>query len=169
MANISLKGEDILLEGGKSYFVIDALYLNDIKEKLPILDKFNVEQDIRKKAFPFPNTETPLASLSIPAGSSEIFRLGLSKIKTGKNDKDPSTSFSSDTGLIVFIEKSRLLDFSRDFDYNQLVEAVVGPINISYWTEIENKFGFLNCALILSPGMNKGFDFDGSGLYRIEI
>ncbi len=167
MANISLKGEDILLEEGKTYFVIDALYVNNIKENLHILDRYNVEKEIREKVFPY--TETPFMSIFIPRRSDEQVKLSVSKIKRSKDGDDISLSFSSDTGLIVFIEISRLIDFSYIFDYDTLVDSNTAPINVHYWEQIEYKFGSNNCGLMLSPGINKGFDFDGSGLYKIEI
>jgi len=169
MANISLKGEDIILEGGKSYIVIDTLYLTDIRGKSQILDKSNIEQEVREKVFPFPNTETPFASLSIPESLEKALKFGVNKIKKGEEGENISKSFSSDTGLIAFIEKSLLLDFASALDYNQLVDSLQGPIDINYWAQIEKKFGSSNCALILAPGINKGFDFDGSGFYKIEI
>ncbi len=167
MTNISLKGEDVLLQRGKSYFIIDALYLNDIKNGLTGIDIANLENDIREKIFPY--TETPFAIIALNKIGDGLQAIEIDKIKkTGDEDVDPRC-FSTDTGLIIVLEKSIFLEFLTHFDYDKLVEGLSKPINISYWTELEQQFAKNNCGLILSPGIKSGFDFDGSGLYKIEI
>ena len=167
MANISLKGEDILLRSGKSYFIIDALYLNDVKNGLTDVDTYDLENDIRRRIFPY--TETPFAIIALDKIGDGLQAIEIDKIKkAGDEDVNPRC-FSTDTGLIIILEKSIFLEFLTHFDYDKLVEGLSEPINLSYWTELEQQFAAYNCGLILSPGIKSGFDFDGSGLYKIEI
>lgn len=171
MANISLKGEDIFLKTKNSYFFIDAMYLNDVKNELNSIDYDSIENDIKVKIFPY--TETPFALIIIGDSgenkSDGLKQIEINKIKKTGNEEVDNRYFSTDTGLVVIVEKSIFLDFLKHFDYDTLVEGMSQLINISYWTDLEKRFGVYNCGLILSPGVNKGFDFDGSGVYKLEI
>lgn len=167
MPNISLHGEDIQLQSGKPYFIVDALYLDQIKNELSDnVNLSNLEDEIREKIFPY--TETPFAVFTLEAlGGTDISKIEVSNIK--RTEDVDSLSFSTDTGLIVILQKSILLEFLKSFNYNELVEGLNDPVNISYWLELEKKFGEHSCGLILSPGIKSGFDFDGSGQYKIEV
>lgn len=168
MANVSLKGQYILLQEGKCYFVIDALYLDRVKQNIDSIDKSNVEEEIRARVFPY--TEAPYTKICLPQTGGGQLKFEIENIKRDDDEDDILGSFSSDTGVIIFIEESILIDFVVDFDYNHLVESGTAElINLDYWLGLEKKFGSSNCALILSPGINKGFDFNGSGFYKIIL
>ena len=59
MMNISLNKEPIKVNRNVEYIVIDALYIDDIKEKLLELRKDNIISEIKEKIFPY--TDTPFA------------------------------------------------------------------------------------------------------------
>ena len=138
MANISLKGEDILLKSGNSYFIIDALYLNDIKNGLPSIDIANLENDIKEKIFPY--NETSFAIISLDDTADGLKKIEIDKIKKADDEDNDPRCFSTDTGLVIILAKSILLDFLKNYDYDKLVEGLNEPINIAYWTELEKKF-----------------------------
>ena len=167
MANISLSGEDIFLLNGKSYFIIDALYLNDVKDELAGVDIDNLETYMKEKIFPY--TETPFAVISLNNSGEERRRIEIKKIKKVEYDDIDSRCFSTDTGLVVMIERSIFFNLLRHFDYNKLVGGLNEPINRLYWSELEGEHDAYTCGLVLSPGVNSGFDFVGSGLYKLEL
>lgn len=162
MANISLHGEDILIDAGKPYYVIDALYLEKVKEELSSLATDNIEEEIKSKVLPY--TEAPFAVIS-----SNVPSIKVSQIEKGDDENIGNTNFSTDTGLILFIEKSIFLDFLKLFDYDKLIEGNIEILNKSYWEELQKQFGERQCAAILAPGIKGGLDFDGSGLYEIQL
>jgi hypothetical protein len=51
MKNISNNDESLELSIGKQYYIIDALYISDIKNE--ILKTHTLPKDIRNKVFPF--------------------------------------------------------------------------------------------------------------------
>ncbi len=163
MKNISLNGEALKFSVENKYIIIDALYLNDIKEKFSSLDKRNLLKDIKEKIFPF--TDTPFAEF-IP--TKLFFDPG--KIKKVDNEELPSNSkniFSTDTGLIIFIQEKLLKEFLDFYDYEDLVDSPTETINVEYWDKITSNFKLDNIGLLLAPGINSGFDFEGSGTYEI--
>jgi hypothetical protein len=166
MPNISTKGEDILLQSGKTYLVIDVLYINEIKENLNSIDVNNLGS-LKKEIFPY--SDAPFAIIAVQDG--EFFKtIKVSCIKTEKEENCDSSCFVSDTGLIIFLNINKLSDILSHFDYNILVEETEkSVINIPYWLSLEKLIGEYNLGLILSPGINKGFEYGGSGLYKIEL
>jgi hypothetical protein len=93
----------------------------------------------------------------------------MADIKKGSDENINTSSFSTDTGLIVIIEKSIFSDFVNLFDYNKLVDSDTTLLNKDYWAQLQKNFGEHKCGVILAPGAKSGFDFDGSGLYEIAV
>ena len=165
MANISLHGEDISIEVGKSYYVIDALYLGRIKEELSNTSIANdIEEEIKSKIFPY--TEAPFAIISINSGNL-LASIKVSDIKKSNDENINARNFSTDSGLVVIIEKSIFIDFINLFNYDKLVEGETELLNKGYWEQFQKNFGEHQCGVILAPGTNSEFEFDGSGLYEI--
>ena len=106
-------------------------------------------------------------SITLDSVNNELKKIEIGNIK--RTEDFSSSSFSTDTGLIIILERSIFLEFLKRFNYDQLVEGLNCPINVSYWIEMERKFNAYSCGLILSPGVKSGFDFDNSGQYKIEI
>jgi hypothetical protein len=164
MSNISLNGGDIIIQSNTSFYVIDALYINDIRKNLNDLDRSNLIEDIRKQVFPY--TRTPFLEKEFKS-NHDIIKFQIKKIQKADRKDNCFECFSSDTGLIVFVAKFIFEHFINEFDYNEIIKTTNDSINIKYWESLEEKYGGLNCGLIFSPGINRGFDFDGSGLYKI--
>jgi hypothetical protein len=166
MVNMSLHGEDISIEVGKSYYVIDALYLQNIKEELPnISTSHDIEAEIKSKIFPY--TEAPFAIIFFSNSGDLLARIKISQIKKGDEENINAGSFSTDTGLIIMIERSIFLEFINLYDYNKLVEGDIELLNKDYWEQLQKNFGAHQCGVILAPRTRSEFDFDGSGLYEI--
>lgn len=160
MKNISSNNEPLELEISKQYYIIDALYLTEIKNeylKTNILPK-----DIRNELFPY--TDTPFA-LYRPDEStfyiSQIIKVDYDEVILGD-----FSFFSTDTGLIVFIAEDILLEFLKDFNYEDLVNLDNELINEKYWAEVSSNFKLTDIGLILAD-IDSENDFDGSGTYKI--
>lgn len=165
MANMSLHGEDISIVVGKSYYVIDALYLDKIKEELSNISiASDIEEEIKSKIFPY--TEAPFAIISINSGNL-LASIKVSDIKKSNDENINARNFSTDSGLVVIIEKSIFIDFINLFNYDKLVEGETELLNKGYWEQFQKNFGEHQCGVILAPGTNSEFEFDGSGLYEI--
>lgn len=161
MRNISKKGEDIKLISDKNYYVIDALYLNSIKLEITNLDVYLLDKEIEDKIFPY--TDAPFAKIT----TKGFFQVQNIK-KTNRDGINPNDKnyFSSDTGLIVFIAEEILLEFLIVYDYDILVETITDD-NFSYWDDIISKFNLNSLGLIFAPGIGSGYQFEGSGFYKI--
>lgn len=163
MNNISLNEIPIELKVGSNYIVIDALYLRDVKNNISSIIGDDVIKNIRVKVFPY--TDTPFAEF-VP--NESIFNLNrIKKVIYEEVDLESKRLFSTDTGVLVFVEKVIILDFAEKFDFGQLVTANVGSIDIAYWNSIAKLFDKYDVALVASCGNLSKLEFDGSGTYEI--
>lgn len=158
MKNVSTNNESLELIADKQYYIIDALYVTDIKNaflKADILPK-----DIRNEVFPY--TDTPFALYK--PNESTFYINQIIKVDYDEVILDDFSFFSTDTGLIVFIAEDILVEFLKDFNYEDLVDSENELINEKYWKQIVSKFKLADTALVLADSEN---DFDGSGTYKI--
>ena len=148
--------------------LIDSLYLSDIKAEVDAIDKKNWETDIRSRIFPYTKTPFTLFEFNDLISPKE---LGPHNIMRANNETDePSRCFSTDTGLLVVFRTDFLFELISYLDYDELVDTPdVSGINVKYWDAIEDEFEKECCGLILSPGVDSGFDFEGSGLFKLVL
>lgn len=162
MLNLSLNKEPLVLKKQNHYFIVDALYLNEIKNKLAEIDVANLSNEIREKVFPY--TDTPFAEYK---ANENIFNIEKIRKVDYREVVIRDKSFSTDTGLIAFIERKLLIDFIVLYKYDELVDSINEVINTHYFKKITANFLLTDIGFILSPGINSGVDFDGSGTYQI--
>ncbi len=164
MRNISLNNESIRLKSNKKYIVIDALYIDNIRQIPFICDIDNNSLEIlRTEVFPY--TDTPFAEFN---SCSEIFKIEqIKKINYHNINVKDNSIFSTDTGLIIFINKEIFSSFIKNFSYEDLVNSDLEIIDINYWDLITNDLDLDDVGLILSSGLNYGVDFSGSGTYKV--
>jgi hypothetical protein len=167
MTNLSFRGDDILLKSGHTYFIIDALYLSRIKTEFNSIPNNEYEQYIRNNIFPY--SETPFSKFSLPKSKDKLTRILIRNIEKVVGEAVGATVFSTDTGIITIIEATIFLDFANAFDYDEMVDDNFNGVNEGLWSSIETKFGQFNCAIISSPGISSGLEFDGSGSYKLRI
>lgn len=164
MKNISFNKEPIQLKCGIKYIIIDAIYLKDIRKEISNLNIDDIFNEIRNKVFPY--TDTPFATY-IPRKAT--FTLGqIKKIDYDQIIDGDKSILSTDSGVLVFINEKILKDFVLKFDYDEFVNSEIELINIAYWNFIVDSYNLLDIAFVVSPGINSGVDFDGSGSYKIE-
>ncbi len=165
MQNISLNNESIELKCDIKYIIIDALYINDIKQQLFNLKRDNILNEIRSVVFPY--TDTPFAEYF---STKNIFILNqIKKVEYNEITPGDNSVLSTDTGVLIFINEKILTEFTKKYDYGELVNSSTDLLNINYWNSVVNNFNIFDLAIIISPGINTGVEFDGSGLYKILI
>jgi hypothetical protein len=160
MKNVSTNNESLELSINNQYYIIDALYITDIKNEF--LKANTLPKDIRSVVFPF--TDTPFA-LYKPNNSTFSIKQ-IIKVEYDEVIVEDLTFFSTDTGLIVFIREDLLIDFLKEFNYDDLVESDNELINEKYWEELISNFEPTDIGLVLSDADSES-DFDGSGTYKI--
>ncbi len=163
MKNISLNGEPVELTVSSKYIVIDALYINDIRSELGHLNKDDIFDEIRKIVFPY--TYNPFAEF-VPEG--KVFRIDqIKSVDFNKIDVDDIGVFTIDSGVVIFVNKKLFLDFVLKFNYDELVDSPTDLLNLDYWNSMIADFNLFDVAIIVSPGINTGADFQGSGIYKL--
>jgi len=160
MKNISKNNEPLELSIGKQYYIIDALYITDIKNEF--LKANTLPKDIRNEVFPF--TDTPFALYKANNTSFSINQI--KKVDYDEVIFEDFSFFSTDTGLIVFLREDLLVDFLKEFNYDDLVNSDDELINEKYWEELVSNFESTDFGLVLA-NMDSNNDFDGSGTYKI--
>lgn len=158
MKNLSNNNEPLELSIGKQYYIIDALYLNEIKSEF--LKANILPKDIRNEVFPY--TDTPYALYK--PNESFFYLNQIIKVEYDEVVLNDFSFFSTDTGLIVFILEDILVEFLKDFNYEDLVNSENELINKKYWKQIVSKFKLTDIGLVLADSEN---NFDGSGTYKI--
>jgi hypothetical protein len=173
MKNYSIKNENIKLKAGIRYIIIDALYINEIRENFSFTDiKENIiNSELLKKikSDVFSYTYAPWMEYT---PNEDIFRVDkIRKAVYESESHDENKLFCTDTSFIFFINKIYFLDFIKKFDYDKILETPLEHIlelNIEFWNFLTEGYSYEDIASIVSPGMYRGIDFDGSGLYYIE-
>ena len=159
---------DFILKAGVSYFIMDALYLNDIRKIKEIEDNELFEGKLYKEIFP--HSENIFTKL-IPTEDLNFKLAYIHSFDSDEQGADNSNVFVSDTGLLIFINRDIMRSFLAHYDYETLTDGdgVEGPINNKYWFNIIRNYNAGDIHLLLSPGIGNGYDFDGSGKYKIVI
>lgn len=168
MNNVSLKGEDLFLSLNTEYLVIDALYLNDIRKSLNEVDIHSL-QDIQQKVFPY--NDFPFGVVNTGEDRRRIIMIKNIKKETYSNmGKTKGVCyFSSDTGLLVVVAMTAFVEFTKSFDYDQLLDTLTENFNAEYWMKINSHLKEGDVGLIFSPGLRSGFEFDGGGTYSLRV
>lgn len=162
MMNISINSEDIHLNIEKTYWIIDALYLNDIA-KQDLSDVKDISQFVRQKIFMY-----NLNPFAYYKPKDKIFSVKkIKQLEYSVIDKNNMEDvFSTDTGLVLFINENIIYTLLKYYNYDNLVDSMIDIINYEYWESIVNKFEQDDIALIMAND-NNNFEFVGSGLYRV--
>lgn len=162
--NLSNSGETIELEINEVYIVIDPLYVENIRRGITFVNSEDIFVDIRKRIFPY--TDTPFAEF-IPSESD--FKIENIKWVDCQNSvKNENSICSVDSGFLIFINKKFFADFTMVFDWGRLIIDEISYLSSVYWESISNRYPTKSIALVSAPGIDSGYDFVGSGLYRIE-
>ncbi|WP_139362148.1 hypothetical protein [Hymenobacter sp. CRA2] len=172
-----MNGEGLQLAPGHVYWLIDALYLAEIVEEAARLDRHELVESARRL---FEWNPTPFARFELPA-ANDLYELRVADIVFG-DEMDPAYAaqplhyFSTDAAVLLVIAEMYVpLLIERGFTYEALLECQPSeqPYHESfsgqYWQQLTTKFAPHTAGLIYCPGMNAGFDFIGSGFYRLRL
>lgn len=162
--NISTSKEPIHLEVGACYIVVDALYIADIKVGLASESGLVAIDDMRQNIFPY--TSTPFAEF-VP--TQEVFHITqICKYESADLGESVQRSVCSvDSGILMFVKQSVFLDFITSFDYDDLLSSST-VVDTEYWHAITARFLPTDVAIVVSPGINEGVDFEGGGTYKMS-
>ncbi len=161
--NISfLNKNSISIKEKELYIVIDSLYLMEIKNNMSDLEKLDIREmlfKIRKEIFPY--TDLPFAQYH---SNSSLFNIEkIKKIDYYEALNTYQKAFSTDTGLIIFLNINIFKDFVIAFDYDALIDHHIEDINLKYWDSISEKFETNDLALVYSVEENDDIEFSGGG------
>lgn len=163
--NISLHGEPVKLKRHNTYYLIDAGYLQEIGRNIGEVSVDNMDDDIKRKIFPY--TDFPYAKLYV---ENEAFAVDSIEATDEDNFDGPAQlCFATDAALVLLIAENIFFELSKTFDYYKLIESEDDLINYDYWSAFISLYELYDVALIQAPGVNSGYDFEGSGFYRIVL
>ena len=134
MRNISLNKEALTIEINRKYVIIDGLYINEINQRLLNLNYKLSIQEIRQIVFPY--SDTPFA-VYIP--SKPFFKIEQIK-KSNSIFKEKERLFSTDTGLLIVVAETLFINLIQLFDYYELVNTLIEPINLTFWDSISKNY-----------------------------
>lgn len=159
MNNISLNKEPINLCIGRHYIVMDAMYLNEVKEYLEVLTDNNLLERLKKI---FPYNKIPFARILPSKGI-----LHIEDIKEVDYDHiiDYEHCFATDSALILLICQDKVISFLSQYNYYDLIDKIYESNNNEVWKNLQLNFLPGEIALVGAPGVNSGCDFIGSGTY----
>ena len=172
MNTLSLYGDAVTFTVfNKKILIFDILYGGQMKIKKylfqdPELSITKIESEI------FEWSDGMLLGLYYVADQcNSIITVEINQIKYlyEEYDFDVEKIFGTDSGVICMIDYSKISMFLDIFNYDKFVDY----LNISqemvynYLKEIEMEIGN-SFAIISTPGLGKGYEFDGSGSYIIE-
>lgn len=165
--NISENGTNLELRKGFKYLIIDALYLEEIKENLNIQKNLNFDElkkQIKEKVFPF--NDTPFAEFYMKENQ---FRIETIKKMNNNNKISLEKQFSSDTGLVLLFTVSNFRFVLENFDYEKFTDSQLTLVNHNYWSNLIGVLEENTIGTIIAPGVNSGYDFEGGGTYCVNI
>lgn len=129
--------------------------------------------DTKKQIFPYAE-ESIFSVHFIEPKSKTSFHFDPQNIKARGEEPLPSSriDFDSDSGQLLIIDGSKLIEFCGFFDWDALVEALHPLIltgnHQAYLEEWAERFGTY-IGYIGAPGIASGFEFEGGGSYYLPI
>lgn len=164
MNNISFNGETIDLISNKTYYFIDPMYLSKIRSRMSEMRNDDIDRFMIEEVFPY--AEYPFCKISIHSNYLDI-----TQIKYVDEDDDELVEEDNlvitDSGILLICEESYIIDVIKEFDFDELLDSSVELVNRDYFSNFSSQDKYLG--LVIAPGMDSGFEFVGSGLYRIDI
>jgi len=164
MLNISLNKEPIYLKSGQLYIVIDSLYVDAVRKHLPELDDSKIFVEILSKVFIY--NDIPFCKFQADCYEFDIRRI--KKIYYDEISKNDTTAFENDSPILMFINEAIFISVTKSFDYFKfLCNEEDEGIDLKYWAKFVEPFDPEDIGAIVSPGINEGADFEGSGTHII--
>lgn len=149
---------------------MDILYSDEIKKKIDLFDNRELSiSQIELMIFEW-GGGTLIGEYFLSEKCGEI-NIEVSEIIKLIDDQShlQSEVFSTDSGVICILDYNCMQEFLIRFNYDDFVDAVnSGNIIFEEYIKSIIKYTGYYFAIISTPGINKGFDFDGSGSFFIK-
>jgi hypothetical protein len=164
--HISEDGREISLLKNERFIVMDAMYLDEVRASGITIDYSNFIQEVKHKVFIY--NKIPAAGMMSP--DDGIMRIEWIRNVDYEEVKDSDEScFCTDTGLLLFIKEDLLQEFTLVFEREHLFDFRIGSLHYEYIQSLLDRFPMGSIGIVLEPGLDTGYDFTGSGCYRLEI
>lgn len=169
---LSLSGETVKFSSlSKKFLVFDILHTEDlrIKKYLFLNQEYSISE-IESEIFEWSDGSLlGLYHLSNHFESEITIEVNQIKYFIPTENLTTEKVFGTDSAVICLIDYNQLSVFLDIFDYEDFVECLStseSRVN-EYIRNIEQSIS-TSFAIISTPGLGKGYEFDGSGRYIIE-
>ncbi len=168
---LSLNGEAVTIcPLNNQLLVFDVLYIEDLKPRKQLFEESGISiKKIELDIFEW--SDGSLLGFYSLKTDCESITIDIKDIKYHSSESiDESRKvFSTDSGLIAVVSWNIISAFLDYVSYDDLVDILnISPQAISnYITKLSINIGN-TFAIISTPGVKKGFDFQGSGQYIID-
>ncbi len=162
--NVSEGEKLIYVNPGQLYYIMDAGYFNEIRVELKQINLDDFEHEIKQKVFPY--CDAPFARFIAKSNTISVANIQYIDFEE-VIPQDDDIVFDTDIAILLVLSKSAFMDLVRSFDIDMLLSSIDDdPLNL-YIKSIIDKYNANEVAIILCPGLDNGFDFVGSGTYRL--
>ena len=166
---LSLSGKKVdFLCNARKFIVFDILYTEDLKPAKSLFTSGKSMADIESEIFEWSDGE--LIGFYTLEQSNKLVSIKVEQIKYyDENDKIESDKiFGTDSGIIAFVDWNKIDTFLETFNYDDFVDILPNPDNANnYLNKVVSLIGN-SFAIMSTPGLDKGYDFVGSGQYYVE-
>jgi len=169
MKNLSLTGEKVsFFCQTKKFLVFDILYIEDMQPVKSLFTSNLTIDKIESEIFEWSDGQQ-LGFYELDE-NFDFLSIEISDIKLYNSNKMIVLEkiFGTDTGVIAIVDWKNISSFLDLFSYDDFVDTLPHhEKSQKYLKDIESVIGN-SFAIISTPGINKGYDFVGSGRYYIE-
>jgi len=152
--------ESIKIIKEKYYFLIDSLYINALKDGLSSIQKDNLI-DTMLKCFPY--TDRPFSYFK---ATGNFFLVKEFRGIPEDNQIDLN-HLASDTGLLLIVEESIILNVIDRFDYDTLLDSEIDTFNLGYWQGLLESFKHGQLGLMSPVGPDP--EYGGGGIFKVTL
>lgn len=169
MNNLSLAGEKVdFLCKARKFIIFDILYIEDMKPAKSLFISDKSMADIESEIFQWSDGEQ-IGFYELNQ-YDELVPIRVNEVKRHNGSKkiDSDKIFGTDTGVIALVDWNCISSFLDSFNYDDFVDTLPNYEDAQKYLKNLNSITPNSFAIISTPGLNKGYDFVGSGRYYIE-
>lgn len=166
-----MQGEVVTLYSeSKRLVAFDILFSEDMRKKAYLFDDPELSI-LQIESFIFQYGQGTLMGEYHVSADCSIINIDIHQIIKHLDSSDTAIDkvFSTDSGIFCIIDFSKIREFLSNFDYDTFIDSISenNQVTENYVLTIVKKIG-PTFSIISTPGLNKGFEFDGSGSFFIH-